>query len=91
MTPARHHLGAGLLLLDTDAGWLDILGTLIGGRMYADLRDHSVELAIEGRRIVVLGLRTILEIKRKLDTPEDRAQIQRIEATLTVGSSGSVA
>lgn len=82
LSPARQHLGPGHLLLDTDAGWLDILGTLVGGRVYLDLRPHTIELAIEGRRIVVLDLLTVLEIKRELDTPKDRAQIQLIEATL---------
>ncbi len=37
LTPERHHLGPGHLLLDTDAGWLYILGTLVGGRAFVDL------------------------------------------------------
>jgi hypothetical protein len=82
LTPARHNLGPGHLLLDTDAGWLDVLGTLVGGRSYADLQPHTIELVIEGRRLAVLDLETILEIKRELDTPKDRAQNQLIEATL---------
>lgn len=87
LTPARHHLGPGHLLLDTDAGWLDILGTLVGGRAYVDLQAHTITLVIEGRRLAVLDLETILEIKRELDTPKDRAQIQLIEATLARRSS----
>ena len=80
--PARHHLGPGHLLLDTDLGWLDVLGTLVGGRRWDTLRDDVVELEVEGRRIEVLGLRTILTIKRELATPRDLAQAVLIEATL---------
>lgn len=82
LAPARHHLGPGHLLLDTDGGWLDILGTLVGGRTYEDLEPQTLELEIRERRIRVLDLPTILAIKRELGGAKDQPQILLIEATL---------
>lgn len=82
LVPGRGHLGPGHLLLDTDAGWLDVLGTLVGGRGYAELLPRSIPLDLAGRRVDVLRLETVLEIKRELDRPKDRLQAQLIETTL---------
>lgn len=82
LEPARHHLGAGHLLLATDAGWLDVLGVWVGGRGYPELLPHTVLLEIEGRNVRVLDLPTILTIKRELGAPKDQAQTHLIEATL---------
>jgi hypothetical protein len=82
LSPTRAHLGPGHILLDTDVGWLDVLGTLVGNRTYTDLAAMSHRLDIEGRAILVLRLEAVLAIKRELDSPKDRAQIQLIEATL---------
>ena len=82
VAPARHHLGPGHLLLVTDQGWLDVLGTLVGGRTYERLLEASVPLELEGRSILVLDLAEIRAIKAELGSPRDQAHLLLIDETL---------
>jgi hypothetical protein len=82
LTPARHHLGPGHLLLKSDQGWLDVLGTLHGSRGWDELAPRATMLEVEGRAIRVLDLATIREIKAELATPRDQAHILMIDAVL---------
>lgn len=60
-----------LLLLQTDAGRLDVLGTVDPIGPYEDLRWIEVEL-VEGRAVRVLDLDQLIEIKAYLRRPKDK-------------------
>jgi hypothetical protein len=63
--PDRRALAmTGYSLLTTDLGPLDCLGAIEEGRDYEDLIPLSVEVDLDGRRLRVLRLDTIVAIKQ---------------------------
>jgi hypothetical protein len=66
----------------TTLGPLDCLGAIEGGREYDDLVPLSTELDVEGRRLGVLGLETIVALKRESTQVKDRLMLPVLEATL---------
>ena len=80
---ARDLSGPGHHLLMTDAGPLDLLGTVVGDRAFEDLLPHAVELKVaEGVRVRVLDLPTLIAHKEELGRDKDRATLPILRKTL---------
>ena len=75
-------VGEGHHLLMTNLGPLDVLGTIDGGAAYQDLIANSIELVVSGHTVRVLGLRAIVEAKRRSTHPKDKLVLPVLEATL---------
>jgi hypothetical protein len=71
----------GHSLFMTDLGPLDCLGAIEGGRAYDDLVPLSVEAEMDGH-LLVLGLPTIVELKRHSTEAKDRLMLPVLEETL---------
>ena len=71
----------GHSLFMTDLGPLDCLGAIEGGRAYDDLVPLSVEAEMDGH-LLVLGLPTIVELKRQSSEAKDRLMLPVLEETL---------
>ena len=70
-------------LLLSNAGPLDVLGTVTQGRDYDDLVKHSAELIIqEGLTIRLLDLPTLIQLKEELNREKDRAILSILRHTL---------
>ena len=72
----------GHKLATTDAGPLDVLGSINENLGYQDLIASADELEVAGHRIRVLSLEHLIELKRELGRPKDRAMLPVLEATL---------
>ena len=68
--------------LQTSLGPLDVLGEIVGGGGYDDLLPHSFEIESSGRRMRVLGLRRLIEVKRAAGRPKDLEAIAQLEVLL---------
>ena len=83
LPPDRRALATtGHSLLMTALGPLDCLGAIEHGREYDDLAALSVEIDLDGRRLRVLGLETIVALKRESTEVKDRLMFPVLEATL---------
>lgn len=71
--------------LMTDLGPLDCLGAMEGGRDYDVLIPLSVDAQLDSQKLRVLGLETIVAIKRASKHPKDRLALLVLEATLRLG------
>jgi hypothetical protein len=70
-------------LLATDAGALDVLGTLVDDLAYADLLPHTVEVTLElGLTVRILTLAKLIEIKEKTNRQKDRVTLFTLRETL---------
>jgi hypothetical protein len=75
--------------LDTTFGELDLLGEIVGGGGYADLRGHTVELEAYGLRFLCLDLDTLIRVKKAAGRPRDFDAIAELLVIRDVaGSSG---
>lgn len=72
----------GHKLATTDAGALDVLGSINDSLLYEDLIGSSDELEVTGQRVRVLSLQRLVELKRALARPKDLAMLPVLEATL---------
>ena len=80
---ASHLIGPGHVLLTTDAGDLDVLGTAGRGRAYTDLVVHSIPMEVgPGLVVQVLDLPTLIETKQEAGRPKDLAALPTLRATL---------
>jgi hypothetical protein len=79
---ASHLLGPGHILLTTDNGDFDCLGTVDDAKTYEDLLPLSRALTLDGREIRVLDLAALIEVKRRAGRPKDLALLPVLEATL---------
>jgi hypothetical protein len=71
--PDRRELATtGHSLVMTTLGPLDCLGAIEGGREFDDLLPLSSEIELEGRRLRILGLETIVALKRESTELKDR-------------------
>jgi predicted nucleotidyltransferase len=66
----------------TDAGPLDILGSINESVIYEDLISKTDEIEVAGVVVRVASLEELLRLKRELGRPKDVAMIPVIEATL---------
>lgn len=77
MTTAGHHL------LNTSAGPLDVLGAIAGGRDYAALLPHTIELSLdEAAWIRVLDLPTLIVTKQETGREKDKLVLPILRRTL---------
>ncbi|HEY4239530.1 MAG TPA: hypothetical protein VGM88_06925 [Kofleriaceae bacterium] len=74
--------GPGHSLLQTNAGPLDVLGAIEGGRDYDALLPHSRAIEISGGRVHVLDLETLIELKRSSPRLKDQIALPVLEETL---------
>ncbi len=74
--------GPGHSLFMTDVGPIDCLGAIEMGKTFDDLLPLSVEITIDGRSLHVLGLETIVALKRASPHPKDKLALPILEATL---------
>jgi hypothetical protein len=72
----------GHSLFTTNLGPLDCLGSIEGGRSYQELLPLSIELELDGKTCRVLGLQTIVELKRASTVAKDRLMLPVLEETL---------
>lgn len=77
-----HLLGPGRILLETDHGDFDCLGTVDTDKSFDDLLPLSRLLAFEQAEIRVLDLPSLIEVKRRAGRPKDLALLPVLEATL---------
>lgn len=83
LTPTREALlGPGHSLLMTDLGPLDVLGAIEHGRAYDDLVGDAIEISIAGRRVRVLAIRALAELKRGSTHAKDKYTLAILEETL---------
>jgi len=69
-------------LLQTDAGPVDLLGTIIGDRDYEQLLAASIEMEVGGHAVRVLELPTLIRVKEELGRDKDLAQLHLLRHTL---------
>jgi hypothetical protein len=74
--------GPGHSLLMTNLGPLDVLGAIEGGRDYEALLPRSRRIEIAGHPVHVLGLETIIELKRGSTRAKDQYVLPVLEETL---------
>ena len=73
-------LTAGLnFTLETDLGWIDLLGEITGGGRYEDLLPHAEILEVFGRPCRVLNMDTLIRTKRAAGRPKDIEAIAELE------------
>lgn len=79
ITPGVDHLtGRGQILLTTELGPLDLLGTLHDGRGYQELLPNTILLDVEGRLLRVLDLPTLIEVKTAAGRPKDKVVVAEL-------------
>ena len=78
--------GTGQVLLSTSLGPLDVLCRLHDGRGYPELLPGTVELTDENRRIRVLGLAELIDIKSKTGRSRDQMVVPILVALLRRGA-----
>lgn len=81
-------LAGGHLLLMTDSGPLDVLGHLTDGKRYEDMTDRASTLSVGELDVHVLGLKALLDEKRALGRPKDRAVAELLAELLERERSG---
>jgi hypothetical protein len=74
--------GPGHSLLKTNLGPLDVLGAIEGGRDYDSLLPSSHRIEISGHPVYVLGLATLIELKRGSTRLKDQIALPILEETL---------
>lgn len=83
LTPDRDALaGDGHHLLQTDAGPLDVLGTIEDSWSYVDLLEYRVELEFEGNSVDALSLRKYIDFVEQSDRSDDHAKLAVLRETL---------
>ena len=83
LKPKRSHLlSSGHRLLMTNAGPLDLLGTIGAGHTYKDLLKHTVELEAGGLHLRMLNLEKLIEIKKETITDKDKAMLPILQHIL---------
>jgi hypothetical protein len=81
--------GAGHSLLHTDAGQLDVLGTIGSDEGYNELLPHCLEIEVaDVGRIRVLDLPTLIRVKEHAARPKDIAVLPLLRATLQEHQKG---
>lgn len=74
--------GTGHALFTSRLGPIDVLAVIEGERAYQDLLEHTVEIEFRGHTVLVLDLKTLVELKRTSRDPKDRQRLPVLEETL---------
>jgi predicted nucleotidyltransferase len=83
LKPKMSHLSSsGHQLLMTNAGPLDLLGTIGAGHTYKDLLKHTVELEAGGLHFRILNLEKLIEIKRETIADKDKVMLPILQHIL---------
>jgi len=83
LKPEMSHLAtAGHQLLMTRDGPLDVLGAIGRSRTYEDLLPRTVEVDLEGLRVRVLELETLIAVKEEVAGEKDLAVLPLLRRTL---------
>jgi len=83
LKPKRSHLlSSGHQLLMTNAGPLDLLGTIGAGHTYKSLLKHTVELEAGGLHLRMLNLEKLIEIKSETITDKDKVMLPILQHIL---------
>ena len=61
---------------------IDLLGEIVGGGGYEDLRPHVVTLTVFGVACQCLGLERLIRVKRAAGRPKDLEAVAELEAIL---------
>jgi len=89
LVPGLSHLAApGHQLLATDAGPLDVLGTIGNGRGFEELLDTTSEIDVDGCRIRVLDLDQLIVSKEEAGRDQDLAVLPILRQTLALQQAG---
>jgi predicted nucleotidyltransferase len=78
---ASHLTSGGHLLLMTNLGPLDVLGTVETRTVYDDLLRDVIEMDIEAVPVKVLGLARLIALKENAARPKDIAVLAMLRAT----------
>jgi hypothetical protein len=71
--------------LITNLGAIDLLGEIIGGGAYEDLKPHAMRVEISGTTCLCLSLEKLIEVKRAAGRPKDLESIAELERILADG------
>ncbi len=84
LRPGLTHLNSpGHQLLLTNAGPLDLLGTISSGREFADLLPHTIQITLRDEiRIRMLNLETLIALKEEVGRDKDLAVLPILRQTL---------
>jgi predicted nucleotidyltransferase len=66
----------------TDFGPLDLLGTIGRDRDYGELIGNTVQIEIEGAKVRILNLRTLILTKEEAGREKDKATLLVLRRTL---------
>ena len=89
ITPKQAHLTSqGRHLLITRSGPLDLLGTIGSGHTYNDLLTRTVELKVSNLKVRILGLQTLIKVKKETITEKDKIIIPILQRTLAEKGKG---
>jgi hypothetical protein len=85
LEPGPSHLfSPGHQLLETNAGPLDILGTMDQGKNYEQIIQYSEKMEIEGMTLQVLKLDFLIEVKQRAGRDKDIAVLPVLRNTLRI-------
>jgi len=68
--------------LTTTIGDIDLLGEIVGGGTYEDLRPHSIVVPVFGHDTRILDLPWLIRVKRAAGRPKDLEVIAELEVLL---------
>ena len=74
--------GMGHALFATRLGPLDVLAAIEEGKVYDDLLEDTIEIEFRGHVLRVLGLKTLIELKKASKNTEDKRRLPVLEETL---------
>ncbi len=81
--PNLSHLeSAGHKLFETRLGDCDVLGSIDDGLGFDDLMPDTINIETEELSLHVLGLKRLIEIKRRAGRPKDLAALPVLQSTL---------
>jgi hypothetical protein len=78
---------SSILNLQTDAGPLDLMSTVLGVGSYADVRAAAVRVDLADSDVLVLDLPSLIASKRSAGRPKALLGLPHIEATLRLRNS----
>ena len=68
--------------LTTTLGALDLLGEIVGGGHYEQLKPATIEIEVAGVKCLCLSLERLIEVKRAAGRPKDLEVIAELERIL---------
>src|SRR5205085_1461043 len=77
-----HLRGGGHILLSTNLGQLDVLGTIEEETRYQDVEADTIEKDLGEFKVKVLSLPRVIEAKTRAGRPKDLAMLPVLKATL---------